>query len=106
MNRNEIEKLARYNAERVRGLVHTAEWRAEMATLQRQFNEGTAIAANRVSVLNERGEWVPAIPLPHFGMRKACDCGRRFWTLNGYRGHYALEHILGLSDFDARADSA
>lgn len=39
MKRNEIEMLARYNAERVRGLVHTAEWRAEMATLQRQFNE-------------------------------------------------------------------
>jgi hypothetical protein len=29
--------LARYNAERARGLVHTAEWDAKMAGLQREF---------------------------------------------------------------------
>lgn len=45
---------------------------------------------------NTAGEWVPAIPLPlfvRFG-RKRCDCGRAFWTLEGYRGHYALAHVL------------
>ena len=44
---------------------------------------------------NTRGEWVPAIPLPLLGLRKRCSCGRRFWTLDGYRGHYAYAHILG-----------
>jgi hypothetical protein len=46
---------------------------------------------------NERGEWVPAIPLPLYGLRKRCQCGRHFWTAAGYRGHYALRHILRLS---------
>ena len=45
---------------------------------------------------NKRGEWVPAIPLPYYGLRKHCTCGRRFWTEQGYRGHYALAHILAL----------
>jgi hypothetical protein len=45
---------------------------------------------------NDRGDWVPAIPLPFYGLRKRCDCGQRFWTAAGYRGHYALVHILGL----------
>ena len=44
---------------------------------------------------NTRGEWVPAIPQPLLGLRKRCSCGRRFWTLDGYRGHYAYAHILG-----------
>ncbi len=43
---------------------------------------------------NKRGQWVPAIPLPFYGLRKHCHCGRKFWTMDGYRGHYALAHIL------------
>lgn len=34
----EVERLARYNTERERGIVHTAEWQAEMAELQARFN--------------------------------------------------------------------
>lgn len=49
---------------------------------------------------NDRGEWVPAIPLPLYGVRKECTCGRKFWTMGGYRGHYALVHILHLSGPD------
>lgn len=45
---------------------------------------------------NARGEWVPAIPLPFYGLRKRCTCGERFWTTCGYRGHYALAHVLGM----------
>ena len=46
---------------------------------------------------NERGEWVPAIPLPFYGLRKRCTaCGDKFWTTEGYRGHYALVHALAL----------
>jgi hypothetical protein len=50
----------------------------------------------RISTQNRRGEWVPAIPLPFYGLRKRCTCGRKFWTAEGYRGHYALHHAMGL----------
>jgi hypothetical protein len=55
---------------------------------------GKPLDTTAVQAQNSRGEWVPAIPLPFFGMRKRCECGRKFWTLDGYRGHYALVHIL------------
>ena len=51
---------------------------------------------NKVQTENNRGEWVPAIPLPLLGLRKRCRCGETFWTMDGYRGHYALVHILAL----------
>jgi hypothetical protein len=51
-----------------------------------------------VTTRNERGEWVPSVPLPLYGLRKRCECGRRFWTAGGYRGHYALFHVLHLGD--------
>lgn len=47
---------------------------------------------------NARGEWVPAIPLPFFGLRKRCQCGSRFWTMRGYLGHYAYAHALGMEE--------
>lgn len=47
---------------------------------------------------NRAGRWVASIPLPFYGLRKGCHCGRRFWTLAGYRGHYALAHVLDLDD--------
>jgi hypothetical protein len=44
---------------------------------------------------NARGEWVPAIPVPFYGLRKhCCDCKRKFWREVSYRAHYALVHIL------------
>lgn len=55
---------------------------------------GTPAATDRVMTQNDLGEWVPAIPLPLYGLRKRCECGRKFWTTGGYRGHYALTHIL------------
>ena len=49
-----------------------------------------------ISTTNRRGEWVPAIPLPLYARgRKWCHCGEGFWTARGYRGHYALVHVLG-----------
>lgn len=50
----------------------------------------------QVRAQNRAGRWVPSIPLPFYGMRKGCSCGKRFWTAAGYRGHYALVHILDL----------
>lgn len=56
---------------------------------------------NDVQVQNKRGEWVPSIPIPLYVpplmLRKRCSCGRGFWTMDGYRGHYALAHILALA---------
>lgn len=34
-----ITKLATYNSERARGLVHTPEWRAQMVQLQAWFDQ-------------------------------------------------------------------
>lgn len=50
----------------------------------------------QVTTQNRNGQWVPAIPLPLYGLRKRCTCGRKFWTDAGYQGHYALRHILSL----------
>jgi hypothetical protein len=62
--------------------------------------EGTKASDSRdydrsVSAQNRRGEWVPSIPLPFQGFRKVCSCGAKFWTMKGYQGHYAYEHVLG-----------
>ena len=50
-----------------------------------------------VTCKNNRDEWVPAIPVPFFyAIRKGCECGEKFWTMQGYEEHYAHKHILGL----------
>jgi len=39
--------------------------------------------------------WIVATPEPFHGMlRKSCHCGRKFWTAEGYRAHFALVHVL------------
>lgn len=50
--------------------------------------------ASEATCRNRAGERVPSIPLPFYGLRKHCGCGRKFWTEEGYKGHYALAHIL------------
>ena len=41
------------------------------------------------------GRWIASIPLPlEVFFRKHCTCGRKFWTMEGYKGHYALQHII------------
>ena len=47
---------------------------------------------------------VTDIPMPPRGLRKRCTCGRKFWTAGGYRGHYALCHILSLPSGGKRED--
>lgn len=45
--------------------------------------------------MNQRGEWVPAIPLPGFyHLRHHCTCGQKFWRMVNYRAHYAYVHII------------
>lgn len=60
--------------------------------------EKTRARHNVPRVQNARGEWVPAIPLPHylaFG-RVRCDCGRKFRNQGRYREHFAYAHTLGM----------
>ena len=46
---------------------------------------------------NKNGLFVPAIPIPfYFAIRKGCHCGEKFWTDEGYKGHYAIKHILSI----------
>jgi hypothetical protein len=40
-------------------------------------------------------QWRPSIPIPlELTFRKQCFCRRKFWTMEGYKGHYALQHII------------
>ena len=39
MTQTEVTRLATYNAERARGIMHTPEWGAQMAELQQRFSE-------------------------------------------------------------------
>jgi hypothetical protein len=43
---------------------------------------------------NKRGEWVPSIPLPLYGLKKKCSCGASFWKEENYNAHYAYKHAL------------
>ncbi len=38
------------------------------------------------------GRWVPAIPLPFYGFRKRCECGRKFFREENYEEHWQLTH--------------
>jgi hypothetical protein len=42
LSREEIGTLGRYNAERHRGITHTAEWQERMAALQERFDRARA----------------------------------------------------------------
>lgn len=59
------------------------------------------LSPGRTYTQNDDGLFVPAIPEPfHWRFLLQCTgapgqpCGIRFWTRAGYRGHYALAHIL------------
>jgi hypothetical protein len=73
----------------------------DIALLHGSWSDGNTCVQNR------RGEWIPAIPLPYYLplVRYRCGCGRVFWTLRGYQGHYALDHILALPPWVRGGDS-
>lgn len=48
-----------------------------------------------IETTNKSRKWVPAIPWAVKTLRYKCQCGQSYWTLDGYKGHYALKHILG-----------
>jgi hypothetical protein len=53
-----------------------------------------------VQVLNTKGEWVPAVPLPIFLWfgRCQCHCGVKRKNRVSYMEHFAYAHILGMAD--------
>lgn len=44
---------------------------------------------------NEDGTWSQAVPLPFYGLRKGCDCGKKFWREDNFRKHYIKAHTDG-----------
>ncbi len=44
----------------------------------------------------EGGLWTQSIPLPFYGLRKTCSCGKKFWKVSNYRSHYIDAHTDGL----------
>ena len=45
---------------------------------------------------NPDGTWQQAIPLPFYGLRNKCECGKKFWKEENYRSHYVDAHTDGL----------
>lgn len=66
---------------------------------QELLMEKTTARLRTTLTQNDRGEWVPAIPLPMFlGFgRVQCDCGKRVFGRRRYREHFALSHVLGIA---------
>ena len=44
---------------------------------------------------NPDGTWSQAIPLPFYGLKKTCQCGKSFWKEANYRTHYQQAHTDG-----------
>jgi hypothetical protein len=62
--------------------------------LTRKSMNRKPLQCNGVATENNRGEWVPPIPLPYYGFKKHCSCGQSFWFEENYNAHYAYKHIL------------
>lgn len=67
-----------------------------MNTGDKQFGtDGVWTPPSKTMERNVVGEWVESIPLPFYRTLYGCPaCSRSFWTMRGYRGHFALVHIL------------
>lgn len=42
------------------------------------------------------GLWRQSVPLPFYGVRKGCHCGKKFWKESNYESHYINAHTDGL----------
>lgn len=51
----ELNQLSTYNAERARGIVHTAGWQAQMAVLQVRFDEAARARMERWRLDSSQG---------------------------------------------------
>ena len=48
---------------------------------------------------NADGTWSEAVPLPFYGLRKQCACGKKFWKEQSYHKHYVTKHTDGKKYF-------
>lgn len=89
MNRDELLDFARWAGKHIPYLQRIADKHHEFDIKQEVFMP-------LVSRQNRVGGWVPAIPEPYpmFPSGNRCDCGKKFFTREGYDAHYALKHIL------------
>jgi len=46
---------------------------------------------------NADGTWSEAVPLPLYGLKKRCDCGKSFWKEKNYYRHYQQKHTDGMA---------
>jgi hypothetical protein len=44
---------------------------------------------------NEDKTWSQDIPLPFYGLKNKCGCGRSFWKVANYEKHYKKSHTDG-----------
>lgn len=44
---------------------------------------------------NLDGTWSEAVPLPLYGLKKKCQCGKSFWKEANYVKHYLKAHTNG-----------
>lgn len=44
---------------------------------------------------NADNSWSQAIPLPFYGIKKRCGCGKSFWKEENYKKHYVTKHTDG-----------
>lgn len=72
---------------------HKALYQSDHAGRRPEPRKSPAAGA-AATMENGRGEWVPAIPLPFYGSKKGCSCGKTFWRQRNYEAHYAYEHIV------------
>lgn len=45
---------------------------------------------------NQDGTWSATVPLPFYGLKKKCECGKSFWKEENYWKHYIDKHTDGL----------
>lgn len=55
------------------------------------------VTEDKIFQQNADGTWSEAIPLPFYGLRKHCSCGRKFWREANYYRHYQREHTDGIA---------
>lgn len=85
-------------------MVRKIPWKINLVDLMNDGNNSIWPVGkmNGISMItNKFGQYVPSIPEPLsgiFGLPVCSDpnCRKTFWTLEHYKGHFALEHILFL----------
>lgn len=49
------------------------------------------------------GSWRECPPLPFYGIRKRCSCGRAFWRESAYEQHWKIENAKLLDTGEDRS---